>query len=157
MNQLSSVAAHSSLLLGTAFSSSALGRQLYFHLRCWLEGYGPPFRPMLHPCPTQLSRQRRHNVAHGQSGATTAMCGAGRVEPRSKKNMPYYSKIYRSPHHITPQRGQLHRAQMLSPAVRVCRRPLCVRCLLRVCCLLCGVAGSASVICCNPLLMLLLC
>ena len=64
--------------------------------------------------------QRRHNVAHGQSGATTAMCGAGRVEPRSTKNMPY-SKIHRSPHHITPHRGQLHRAQMLSPAVRVCR------------------------------------
>ena len=97
--------------------------------------------------------QRRHNVAHGQSGAT-AMCGAGRVEPRSTKNMPY-SKIHRSPHHITPQRGQLHRAQMLSPAVRVCRRPLCVRCLLCVCCLLCGVARSACVLCCNPLLMLL--
>ena len=99
--------------------------------------------------------QRRHNVARGQSGAT-AICGAGRVEPRSTKNMPY-SKIHRSPHHITPHRGQLHRAQMLSPAVRVCRRPSCVRCLLCVCCLLCGVARSACVICCNPLLMLLLC
>ena len=104
--------------------------------------------------------QRHHNGAHARSGAMAISvlgfenkCGAAVFillavdRGGQEKNMRDIHSL------ITPQRVQRHRAQMLSPAVRVCR-PLCVRCLLCVCCLLCGVARSACVLCCNPLLLL---